>query len=372
MDHLNSCNLAITKLIYLSESMTKSKQEIWKYIQRGAIALLAMYLAWRLQQTVQLLLISLFLASAITPLLEKMERYRIRRGLGVLIIYSGLILVIVLTVAPAPKLIFELGQFLTQVPNLISEISVSNVSFFNVTPQQVQDLLRSSTILDQVQNLGKEIASQTVSFTFGLINVLGIILLSMLITGYMVINSRNLTMKVLRPFSQEIRTEIYALMPPINRCLGAYVLGRIGTSTLLGFCTYFSLVFLKVDYAGALGLLVAVSNLIPFVGPILGLIPIVIAAWSLGFVKVFLVIAVSFLLQQIEAWILQPWLVGPYLNLDPFELLLSTIVGAELFGVVGALTAPPLAGVGRIIFDYFERKKLATAFEISCNDEDER
>ncbi|AFY72359.1 putative permease [Synechococcus sp. PCC 7502] len=334
-----------------------SKEEVWKYLQRGAIALLGIYLVWRLKQTIQLLLVSLFFASAITPLLEQMEKYKIRRGLGVVVIYSALLLIILLTIAPAPQLIVELGQFLTQVPNLVSQINVTNIPFLNVNAQQIQEFLRSSTVLDQIQNLGREIANQTVGFTFGLINTLGIILLTMLITGYMVINSKELTRRVLRPFSEKVRSEVYVLMPPINRCLGAYVLGRIGTSALLGFCTYLALIFVGVEFAGGLSLLVAVANLIPFVGPILGLIPMVIAAWSLGLVKVGLVIGISFLLQQIEAWILQPWLVGPYLNLDPFELLLSIIVGAELLGVVGALIAPPLAGVGRIIFDHFERKR---------------
>ena len=349
--------------------MTNQTQQIWKYLQRGAIAILGIYLLWRLKQTVQLLLVSLFFASAITPLLDQMEKYKIRRGMGVLVIYVILLLIILLTIAPALQLIIELGQFLTQVPDLVSKISVTNIPLLNLKPQQIQEFLRSNSVLDQVQNLGREIANQTVGF----INTLGIVLLTMLVTGYMVINSQDLAKKVLSPFSEKIKTEVYTLMPPINRCLGAYVLGRVGTSTLLGFCTYLALMVLGVNFAGALGLLVAVSNLIPFIGPILGLIPMVIASWSMGIVNVGAVIGVSFLLQQIEAWILQPWLVGPYLNLDPFELLLSIIVGAELLGVVGALIAPPLAGVGRIIFNHFERKRLmetANASVSSVNDQD--
>jgi len=348
--------------------MTNQTQQIWKYLQRGAIAILGIYLLWRLKQTVQLLLVSLFFASAITPLLDQMEKYKIRRGMGVLVIYVILLLIILLTIAPALQLIIELGQFLTQVPDLVSKISVTNIPLLNLKPQQIQEFLRSNSVLDQVQNLGREIANQTVGF----INTLGIVLLTMLVTGYMVINSQDLAKKVLSPFSEKIKTEVYTLMPPINRCLGAYVLGRVGTSTLLGFCTYLALMVLGVNFAGALGLLVAVSNLIPFVGPILGLIPMVIASWSMGIVNVGAVIGVSFLLQQIEAWILQPWLVGPYLNLDPFELLLSIIVGAELLGVVGALIAPPLAGVGRIIFNHFERKRLMETANASVSSVNEQ
>ncbi len=338
--------------------MAINKELIWRYIRRGLIALLVIYLVYSLRQTVQLMLVSLFFAAAITPLVETMERYRIRRGAAIAIIYFALLLVLVLTVAPAPKIVVELGQFLTNLPELVKQIPMPTQPFLNIDPQRLNELIQPKIILDQVQAFGKDLASQTVNFTLSLVNALGITLFTMLITGYMVVNAKELLRKVLRPFSPEVRSEVYTLIPPITRCLGAYVIGRIGTSALLGFCTLIALIFLKVPFAGALGLLVAVANLIPFVGPILGLIPMVIAAWGMGLVTVSLVVGISFTLQQIEAFVLQPWLVGPYLNLDPFELLLSIIVGAELMGVVGALIAPPVAGVGRIIFNHFYAHKF--------------
>jgi predicted PurR-regulated permease PerM len=336
-----------------------NKEQIWRYLRRGAIALVAIYLAFALRQTVQLMLVSLFFAGAITPLVETMERYRIRRGVAIAIIYLVVLLIIVLTVAPAPRIITELAQFFTNLPELVKQIPLPTQPFLNIDPQRLSELLQPKVILDQVQGFGKDLASQTVNFTLGLVNALGVTLLGMLITGYMVVNAKTLLRKVLRPFAPEVRAQIYTLIPPINRCLGAYVLGRIGTSALLGFCTFLALTFLRVPFSGALGLLVAVSNLIPFVGPILGLIPIIIAAWGMGPYTVIATIGISFALQQVEAFVLQPWLVGPYLNLDPFELLLSIIVGAELLGVVGAIIAPPVAGIGRIIFNHFYGHKMA-------------
>lgn len=338
--------------------MLQNKELIWRYLRRGLIALLAIYVAYTLRQTVQLMLGSLFFAGAIAPLVETMEKYRVRRGVAIAIIYLVVLLIIVLTVAPAPRIIAELGLFFTNLPELVKQIPVPNQPFLNIDPQRLNELIQPTVILDQVQAFGKELASQTVNFTLSLVNALGVTLLGMLITGYMVVNAKDLLRKVLRPFSLEVRAQVYTLIPPITRCLGAYVLGRIGTSALLGFCTYLALEFLNVPFAGALGLLVAVANLIPFVGPILGLIPMVIAAWGMGAGKVIAVVGISFVLQQIEAFVLQPWLVGPYLNLDPFELLLSIIVGAELLGVVGALIAPPVAGVGRIVFNHLYGHKL--------------
>jgi predicted PurR-regulated permease PerM len=339
---------------------------LWRNLRRVAIALAVVFLLWRLQQTVQLLAISLFLAGAISPFVAEMQRRRFNRGSSVAIIYFAIFVILVMTIAPAPRLIYELGQFLTKLPELIRQIQLPDLTFFGISPGELSNFLQSKAIVEQLQTLGKEmagqtkdIAGQTVNFTLQFLNTLGIGILSLLITGYMVVNSEELIAKVLNPFNSEVQQHVRLLLPPITRCLGAYVLGRIGTSALLGFCTYLAIAFLSVPFAGALGLVVAVANLIPFVGPILGLIPMVISASSLGIGTVILVVAISFFLQQIEAWILQPWLVGPYLNLDPFELLLSIIVGAELIGVVGAIIAPPIAGIGKILFRHYQNYHLA-------------
>ena len=136
----------------------------------------------------------------------------------------------------------------------------------------------------------------------------------------MVINSSSLMRRFLNLFSKTIRTEIEILIPPITRCLGAYVVGRIGTSTLLGFCTYLTLSIFGIPYSGALGLLVAIANLVPYIGGLVALAAIFIAAWGVDFNRAAIAIFICFSLQQIEAFILQPWRVAPYLNLDPFEL----------------------------------------------------
>lgn len=335
------------------------------YLKRLAIAVVIVLLLWRLRQTVQLLAISAFMAGAITPWVIEMEKYRVRRSWAVAVIYLMILLVLLLTIAPAPKLIYELGQFLIKVPELVRKFEYPDLSFVGISEQELRNFFQSGAIVTQLEKLGQEVvgqtrglAEQTFNLTLQIMNVVGLGLLTMLITAYMVINGEELLTKVLCPLSPEIRQQVRELLPPINRCLGAYVLGRIGTSALLGFCTYVVLVSLGVQFAGALGLVVAVSNLIPFVGPILGLIPMVLAASSLGIWVMVGVVGTSFLLQQIEAWILQPWLVGPYLNLDPFELLLSIIVGAELLGVIGAIIAPPIAGVGKIIFEYYRHQQV--------------
>jgi predicted PurR-regulated permease PerM len=333
-----------------------------KYLKRFLIGAIAIYLAFRLRQTLQLLLTSLFLAGAISPIIEQISRFRVNvrhwqlglnRIWAIVLLYLFLLIIVVLAIAPAPQIILELGQFFIKLPSLLEQIQLPKGGLFNINQEQLNRILQTQPLIDQAQNFGKEIVSQTFGFTLQIFNAIGVGILSLLITAYMVINSSSLMRRCLSPFSQKIRQEVKILIPPITRCLGAYVVGRVGTSTLLGFCTYLTLSLFGIPYSGALGLLVAVFNLVPYIGGLVALVAIFVAAWGVDFNRGAIALFICFSLQQIEAFILQPWLVAPYLNLDPFELLLSIIIGAELFGVVGAVIAPPIAGTSRILFNHF-------------------
>ncbi len=342
--------------------MLNGKNPFSKYLKRIVIIAVAIYLAFRLRQTVQLLLTSLFLAGAITPMVEQISslRFKVNRweiGLNrvwaVVMLYLFLLIVIVLAITPAPQIILELGQFFIKLPSLLEQIQLSKGGIFNLSQDQLSQILQIQPLIEQAQNFGKDIVSQTFVFTLQIVNAIGVGILSMLIAAYMVVHSDSLVRRCLRPFSKEIRQQVEILIPPITRCLGAYVVGRVGTSSLLGFCTYLTLSIFGIPYSGALGLLVAIANLIPYIGGLMALAAIFIAAWGVDFNRGAIALFICFALQQIEAFILQPWLVAPYLNLDAFELLLSIIVGAELFGVVGAIVAPPIAGTSRILFNHF-------------------
>ena len=342
--------------------MLNGKNFFSKYLKRIVFIAVAIYLAFRLQQTLQLLLTSVFLAGAITPIVEQISRFHFKfnrwkfglnRVWAVVTLYLFLLIVIVLAIAPAPQIILELGQFFIKLPNLLEQIQLPKGGLLNFSQDELRRIFQTQPLIDQAQNFGKDIVGQTFVFTLQVVNAIGVGILSMLIAAYMVINSDSLVRRCLRPFSKEIRQQVEILIPPITRCLGAYVVGRVGTSSLLGFCTYLTLSIFGIPYAGALGLLVAIANLIPYIGGLVALVAIFIAAWGVDFNRGAIAIFICFALQQIEAFILQPWLVAPYLNLDPFELLLSIIVGAELFGVVGAIVAPPIAGTSRILFNHF-------------------
>ena len=162
--------------------MLNGKSTFSKYLKRIVIAAIAVYLAFRLHQTLQLLLTSLFLAGAITPIIEKITSFRVRykgwelglnRVLAIALLYLFLMVIVILAIAPAPQIMVELGQFFTKLPTLLEQIQLPKGGLLNLTQDQLNRILQAQPLIDQVQNLGRDIASQTFGFTLQFFKTLG-------------------------------------------------------------------------------------------------------------------------------------------------------------------------------------------------------
>lgn len=131
------------------------------------------------------------------------------------------------------------------------------------------------------------------------------------------------------------------------------ILGWFGTRILscvfVGLATFVALKIFKVNYALSLGLFAGITNIVPFLGPFLAGLVIVIFALLDDWLKALLLLIIFFLIQQIESNIISPVLTKKFIGLPPALVLISLIVGGKLFGFLGVILALPLFG---IIFDF--------------------
>jgi predicted PurR-regulated permease PerM len=135
----------------------------------------------------------------------------------------------------------------------------------------------------------------------------------------------------------------------IYRSVGGYVTGNIVISLIAGASATIVLLIMGVPYAVALGLLVAVLDLIPLAGATLAGIVVTLVAFvhtvPAGIVLLIFVIAY----QQIENHFLQPVIYGRTVQLSALTVVVSVLVGAELAGILGALAAIPVAGTLQVL-----------------------
>ena len=163
---------------------------------------------------------------------------------------------------------------------------------------------------------------------------------------------------------------IYGLMPEqsqprwrkvggdIYRTVGGYVTGNLAISLIAGVVSTAVLLVLGVPYAVALGLVVAILDLIPLAGATLAAI-IVSVVGFLHSTTAGIVLVIFFVLyQQLENHVLQPLVYGRTVQLSPLIVLVAVLMGAELAGVIGALGAIPVAGAIQVVFlDWLDHRR---------------
>jgi len=144
----------------------------------------------------------------------------------------------------------------------------------------------------------------------------------------------------------------------IYRTVGGYVTGNLAISLIAGVVSTAVLLGLGVPYAVALGVIVALLDLIPLAGATLAAI-IVSAVGFLHSTTAGIVLVIFFILyQQLENNVLQPLVYGRTVQLSPLICLVSVLMGAELAGVIGALGAIPVAGsIQVIVVDWLQHRR---------------
>ncbi|MBM3257674.1 MAG: AI-2E family transporter [Candidatus Nealsonbacteria bacterium] len=133
---------------------------------------------------------------------------------------------------------------------------------------------------------------------------------------------------------------------------------RVLCCFFVGLATFLALKLFKIDYAFSLGLFAGITNIIPILGPILagGIIAIMVILED--WLKAVFILIVFFLIQQVEGNILTPFLSKKFIGLPPVLVLIALLIGGQLWGLLGAILAIPLAGIlFEFVRDFFKKRK---------------
>ncbi|MEM8613881.1 MAG: AI-2E family transporter [Cyanobacteria bacterium P01_H01_bin.105] len=332
-------------------------------------AIPTLVLLWQLKSLLLLVMISVVLACSIAPVVDWAERYRVPRWLGVILVYLTLIGgLVLLGVLIGPTVFEQLERIIRRVPvslrGLLNEADAWLTAFTDTRSFTTNELF---TQLIDVQGLiswtiksSQQLLVRSYGLTTGILGGVFSLVLSLFVSGYMVADSRTLIKNLTRLLPSPWDERILAQVPPMGERIGGYLRGRFVVSALLSIATTvgLSLIGLK-DLAVGLGAIAGVTNLIPFLGPILGAVPALLVAipqggWTLLWVFLLYVVA-----QNLETYILDPLLVGSSVGVHPLYQLLAVLGGTQVLGIIGALIVPPwIAGGAVLLENLYLRPKL--------------
>lgn len=346
-------------------------------------------LLWQLRSLILLVMISIVLASSIAPVVDWAERYRVPRWLAVVLIYLSIISVIIgAGILVGPTIFEQIQRLIRQVP-----VSLKNVYDFaenwalslnDTRPELASDLLNQ--LLD-VQGLtrwairsSQQLLIRSYGVTTGILGGVFSLILSLFLSGYMLADSRTLINNLVRLLPSPWDERLAAQVMPMSSRIGSYIRGRLLVSSILAVVITVSLSILGLsDFALGLGTIAGVTNLIPFLGPILGAVPALIVAISQGGWTVLWVLLLYVIIQNIETYILDPLLVGSSVGVHPLYQLLAVIGGTQVLGIIGALIVPPWIAGGAVLLENLylrpklmgERQRLRTSVAADVRGESE-
>ena len=306
---------------------------------------------WIARQVISWLLISLFLALALDPLVAAIERRsRLKRGPAIGVAYLILALAIVaVSLTFVPKLVDEVNGFVQALPNYVHDLTHGRGRLgFLERKYHIVEKVR-----EQVQKGGATrllgLSGTAIAITKSVLTIIAASVTIVFMTFFMLLEGRSWIERFYNLLPEQSQPRWRRVGHDIYRTVGGYVTGNLLISLIAGVSITIVLLALGVPYAVALGLLVAVLDLIPLAGATIAGI-IVVGISFLHSVPAGIIVAVFFIVyQQLENHFLQPVIYGRTVQLTPLVVLVAVLIGAELAGILGALAAIPVAGAIQVI-----------------------
>jgi len=310
------------------------------------VLLLALvYVAWHV---ITWVLIAVFLAAALNPAVEFFERRGLKRGwASAVVFFLALVALAGLVYLLVPPLVDQIRRFIEALPNLVSDLTEGRGPFgFLERKYHVVERVRSA-VKGQSGDVGRifgvtgiaaSVAKSILSAVAGAVTVA-------FLTFFMLLEGREVVGRLLDLLPDVNRPRWDRVIGDIYRTVGGYVSGNLLISLIAGAAAVVMLFALGSSYAIALGLIVAILDLIPLAGATLAAVVVcLVVVVELGLIQAIVAVVFFVVYQQVENHFLQPVIYGRTVQLSPLAVLIAVLMGAELAGVLGALAAIPIAG----------------------------
>lgn len=305
------------------------------------------------------------------PILKKIEkRTGWGRGISIFVVYVIIISVIALFLVLAiPSLIKSITDITKNMPNYVSTVekwlenqydhldrigalrSLENMdlSFLESVTQKGTDNFNS--LLSRILNGVVGVTSSFLKFFIGLV-----------ISIYMLKDKETFKKGFKRfcyaLFRSEKADEIMAFMRSSDQVFSKYIIGKMIDSLIIGVLCFIGLLLIGAPYALLMAIVVGVTNMIPYFGPLIGAIPAIIITLFTNPLQALWVAVFILVLQQLDGYIIGPFILGDSVGMSPFWIILAILIGGGLFGVLGMLVGVPVMAVIRNALNQFVSEKL--------------
>jgi predicted PurR-regulated permease PerM len=300
-----------------------------KTIIFAVLLFLSLGLTFILRDLIFELFVALLLMTILGPMVSTLSKYKIPRPLSVLVTYILVIGFLAGTVSLiVPTVIEQTTSFVNALPNYLANVGITQI-------------ISSEVINAFVNNVGSA-SGAIFQFTFSVVNNIIAILAVLVFAFYMLVSRDKLEDQLGIFFGEEKKKEFGDIIDTLEKKLGGWARGELILMFAIGLATYVGLRLIGIPYALPLAILGGILEIVPFLGPILSAIPSVLIGIGISPLTGAGVAALTFLIHQLEGYILVPKIMEKSAGVSPLVTLISLAVGARLAGIVGAIISVPV------------------------------
>lgn len=322
------------------------------------------------------LFIGFFIAWLFNPIVTKMSKGKMKRGYATLIVYSIFIILLLLAlIYCVPTMTSQLNDFVKVFPKLKLTISsiIDNLYdiFSPITNLDIETLKKE--LLEAVMNIGQDITvnlpSKLITIVSSIISGIGTVIVGLVIGIYMLLDFDNISNHILSLFPGHIQKDLSNLFSMANKTLVNYIQGTLFIAFIVFLVSYIEFLILGVKAPLLFALFCGITNIIPYVGPFIGGVPVALVGFTESYSTGIFVIIAIILVQSLDGYILKPLLLGKGLKLHPVTIILALLVFGHFFGIIGMIFAMPIVATFKLIFSYYNEKYqfLKMDYEIEAN-----
>lgn len=330
----------------------------YKSIVKVLLVLLAVYLLFVIRDIILIVFVALVLSSAFNPWVDGMQKHRIPRPLGILIIILAVFAVIGVSVyLIIPPIIAQANDLVGNFPNYWNRVS----SGFD----DVSGFLDSKGLGDNINNMLVSIQEGIGSWigdlagrVYGLIGGVFSLFMIVVLTFYFSVQDKFWKKGVLSVVPEGKRPYAMDLVSRMQAKIGLWLRGQIALCVIIFGLSWLGLSFLGIKYAVVLALFAGILEFIPFIGPIISAIPAIFVGLTQSLWHGVAVLILYVVIQQLENLVIVPNVMKKAVGLNPVVIIIVILIGAKLAGILGILLAVPVAtALSVALSDYLDGRR---------------
>ncbi len=312
---------------------------------------------------------SFLIAWILNPVVEAVVvKFKIKRWLSAVIVLSVIFIIFTgIFIIVVPEFINQFKILAKYVPtlrhsfrNFLDVIDETfGIEFANNIFERFSSQITS--IISRLFTGGLDVIASSINFVGGVVSGVFIIFMMLMAAVYILIDFDRLEAGAISLIPKRMLNDFNFLIGEVNRVVVGYLRGLIIETVIVFIISYITFVIIGIEGALVFAVIVGLTNVIPYFGPYIGGIPVVLFAATVSWEKVIIVIVALIVIQQIDGILVKPKVFGKTVSVHPALSIIAVILFGNLFGFIGVVFAIPIIGLV-IVFIKFIYHKLVEKY----------